>query len=39
MTSVLKNPTALIFIISQIADTLFVVIKLICLAENFKPIA
>ena len=40
MTGVQKFlKSALIFIVSQIADPLFLVIKLICLAENFKAIA
>ena len=40
MTGVQKFlKSALIFIVSQIVDPLFLVIKLICLAENFKAIA
>ena len=39
MTSVPKiQKSVLIFIISQLVDTLFI-IKLICLAENFKALA
>ena len=40
MTSVHKiQESTLIFIISQIADIVFFVIKLICVAETFKAIA
>ena len=39
MTSVPETQkSVLIFIISQLADTLFI-FKLICLAENFKALA